>query len=298
MLLPPYLKQGDKVAIVATARKITHEEIKPALQTLESWGLQVVLGGNLFKVDNQYAGTDEQRCADLQTMLDDKSIKAIIFARGGYGTVRIVDNLDFTIFKENPKWLCGYSDITVLHSHIHTQFNIPTIHSVMLSGFGNAVAENTLKQALFGELNHYHFPADNILNKQGTTEGVLVGGNLSLLYALLGSASDIDTDGKILFIEDLDEMLYHIDRMMINLKRNGKLKGLKGLIVGGMTAMKDNDVPFGKTAEAIIAEHVAEYDFPIVYNFPTGHIEDNNALMLGVKVRLEIDNNCILSKIN
>jgi len=293
MITPPYLKSGDKIAIIATARKVSPAEMDDAISTFRSWGLQVVAGPHLFGERNQYSGTDEERASDLQMMLDDKEIKAIICARGGYGTVRIIDSLDFSIFEQRPKWIVGYSDITVLHSHIQTQFGIETLHATMPINFpdeGTAAAIESLRKALFGESLEYNigsYPS----NKTGNVSGVLSGGNLSILYSLTGTPSDIQTQDKILFIEDLDEYLYHIDRMMMNLKRSGKLSGIKGLIVGGLTKMNDNTVPFGKQAEQIIAEYAQDAGIPVCFNFPAGHIADNRALILGREVQLNITPN-------
>ena len=288
LIQPSYLKKGDKIAIVAPARKISLEEIKSAIDILESWGLEVVLSKNLFKSDNQFSGTDNERADDLQTMLDDSSVKAIIIARGGYGTIRIIDKLDFTKFKQQPKWIVGYSDLTILHSHIHN-FEIETLHATMPINFTkNEAATESLRSALFGEQLKYETGAHQ-LNKKGICEGELIGGNLSLLYALTGSISDIDTRGKVLFIEDLDEYLYHIDRMMLNLKRSGKLSRLVGLVVGGMTDMKDNAIPFGKNAEEIILDAVKEYNYPVCFNFPAGHIDKNMAIYFGKKVKLKVE---------
>lgn len=287
LIQPSYLKKGDKIGIVACARKISREEMAPAIEILKSWGLEVVFGKNVFNAYNQFSGTDGERAEDLQTMLDDASVKAIISARGGYGTMRIIDKIDFEKFKRSPKWLVGYSDITVLHSHIHT-LGIETVHATMPINFHkDAEALETLRKALFGEKIDYEITAHS-LNRKGIAEGEFIGGNLSLLYALTGSVSDIDTTGKILFIEDLDEYLYHIDRMMLNLKRAGKLSGLVGLVVGGMTDMKDNAIPFGKTAEEIILDAVKEYNYPVCFNFPAGHVDKNLALYLGKKAKLEI----------
>jgi muramoyltetrapeptide carboxypeptidase len=284
---PNYLKRGDKIGIVACARKISRDEILPAIDIFKSWGLETVLSTNLFNVDNQYSGTDEERTKDLQTMLDDSSIKAIISARGGYGTMRIIDKIDFTNFKNNPKWIVGYSDITVLHSHINN-FGIETLHATMPINFTkNTEATETLRKSLFGE-NLNYITETNLKNKTGIAEGELVGGNLSLLYALTGSVSDIDTKDKILFIEDLDEYLYHIDRMMVNLKRAGKLSHLAGLIVGGMTDMKDNTIPFGTTTEEIILDAVKEYNYPVCFDFPAGHVDKNLALPLGRIAKLKV----------
>ncbi|MFA6923551.1 MAG: LD-carboxypeptidase [Bacteroidales bacterium] len=299
MLTPPYLKAKDKIGIVSTARKISYEEIKPAIKMFNDWELEVVLGKNLFKEYNQFAGNDEERTSDFQQMLDDNSIKAVICARGGYGSVRIIDKLDFRNFKKNPKWVAGFSDITVLHSHINKNYNIETLHAAMLLNMPEKWNENnsfiTMQKALFGENISYQIP-ENKLNKKGKAEGVLTGGNLSVLYSLNGSISDIDTNNKILFIEDLDEYLYHIDRMFMNLKRSGKLENIAGLIVGGMTEMKDNTIPFGKTAYEIISETVAEFNYPVCFDFPAGHIEDNRALFMGRKVKLDVSENIITLK--
>ena len=288
MTTPSYLKKGDKIGIVACARKISKEELQPAIDILKGWGLEVALSKNLFNSYHQFSGTDEQRTEDLQAMLDDASVMAVISARGGYGTVRIIDKLDFTTFKKNPKWIVGYSDITVLHSHINN-LGIETLHATMPVNFEkNEEAAETLRKSLFGETINYEFQS-HPLNRKGIAEGELIGGNLSLLYALSGSVSDINTKGKILFIEDLDEYLYHIDRMMMNLKRSGKLNELAGLIVGGMTDMKDNAVPYGKSAEEIILDAVKEKNYPVCFNFSAGHIERNLAMHFGRKVKLNVD---------
>ncbi len=292
MVTPPYLKAGDKVGIVSTARKISLEELQKAIDTIEGWGLDVVLGDHLFKRNHQFAGTDKERMEDFQSMLDDDGIQAILCARGGYGTVRIIDKLDFSHFIEKPKWICGFSDITVLHSHIHQNFGVETIHSTMPLNMGKEGAEPnaalTLKQALLGERLEYLFPSQG-LNRKGETKGILVGGNLSILYSVIGSVSDIDTTDKILFLEDLDEYLYHVDRMMQNLKRNGKLSKLRGLVVGGMSDMRDNPIGFGKSAIEIIADTVKEYDYPVCFNAPAGHINDNRALIMGREVSLKVE---------
>jgi len=293
MITPPYLKHGDKIAIVAPARKVTPSEMEAAITIFRSWGLQVVTGPHLFGENNQYSGTDDERADDLQMMLDNKEIKAIICARGGYGTVRIIDRLNFTAFEQHPKWIIGYSDITVLHSHIQTRFGIETLHAIMPINFpeaGTETAIESLRKALFGEPLEYNI-LHNTLNKQGNVSGMLTGGNLSILYGLNGTLSDIQTQDKILFVEDIDEYLYHIDRMMINLKRGGKLSGIKGLIVGGLTKMNDNAVPFGIQADQIIAGYAQEAGIPVCFNFPAGHIADNRALIMGREVQLNIDVN-------
>ncbi len=296
MITPQTLKNGDAVGIVSTARKITKEEVKPALQLLEKWGLRAVLGKTIGAEENQFAGSDGLRAEDFQQMLDDPEIKAIWCARGGYGTVRMVDWLDFSAFKKNPKWIIGYSDVTVLHSHIHN-LGFETLHAQMCLEIENKTPEarESIRKVLFGEAYIVEFIGNGAAINAGAQniKGELIGGNLSVLYSLCGSASEMKTDGKILFIEDLDEMLYHLDRMMMNLKRSGFLKNLKALIVGGMTEMKDNKVYFGKTAEEIIVDLVREYNYPIILNFPAGHIGDNRALILGREVELKIVNNKI-----
>ncbi|SNR38738.1 muramoyltetrapeptide carboxypeptidase [Lutibacter agarilyticus] len=288
MIQPTYLQKNDTVAIVSTARKISLPEIQPAIELLKSWGLKVVVGETIGFEEHQFAGTDAQRTADFQKMLDNQKIKAIWCARGGYGTVRIIDKLDFTEFKKNPKWMIGYSDITVLHNHIHN-LGFQTLHATMPLDVekNQKKALNSLKKSLFGKPISYEINASEE-NKTGKTEGILVGGNLSMLYSLLGSETSIKTDGKILFIEDLDEYLYHIDRMLMNLKRNGYFNHLKGLVVGGMTDMHDNAIPFGKNAKKIILDIVSEFNFPIVFDFPAGHLKDNRALVFGRKVELEV----------
>ena len=291
MIIPEKLKIGDKIAIVSTARKITLEELKAAILILESWGLEIVLGQNLFKENNQFSGTVEQRTADLQSMIDNDAIKAILCGRGGYGTVQIIDNINFSSLKKNPKWIIGYSDVTVLHSHWHN-LGIASLHSTMPINFANNSNESlhSLKNSLLGKSNRIECKS-HFFNRLGQVDAEIVGGNLSILYSLLGSNSDIDTEEKILFIEDLDEYLYHIDRMITNLKRNGKLAKLKGLIVGGMNDMNDNEIPFGKSVEEIILEHTKEYDYPICFSFPAGHINDNRCIKLGVKSVLKITKN-------
>jgi len=291
MTTPQYLSKGDKVAIVSPARKISREEVANAIKTFQSWGLEVVEAPNLYSSYHQFAGSDEQRSSDLQHMLDDPSIKAVICSRGGYGTVRIVDKLNFSAFVRQPKWIVGYSDITVLHSHIHRHYGIETLHGVMPINIKDKCEGNpsvtSLKKALFGKPLQYKLKTKEI-DRKGMAEGELVGGNLSILYSLTNTDSDINTSGKILFIEDLDEYLYHIDRMMMNLKRSGKLENLAGLLVGGMTKMRDNDEPFAKSANEIIAEAVEEYDYPVFYDFPAGHSDDNRALVMGRKVKFSV----------
>ena len=295
MQKPPNLKQGDKIVIVSTARKLSLEELQPGIDVLKSWGLEVVLGSNLFEEDNQFAGTKAQRIADFQNAMDDANIKAIFCARGGYGTVQIIDELDFTNFIKTPKWVVGYSDVTVLHNHINQNFNIQTLHAAMPFGFKDNTTEalNSIKKALLGEQLSYEFDK-HPFNRKGEANGELVGGNLSILYSLTGTISQINTNGKILFLEDLDEYLYHIDRMIMNLDRAGMLNGLAGLVVGGMTDMNDNAVPYGKTAKEIIQQTVSKYDYPVCFDFYAGHLNDNRALPMGGKALLKVDDKCSL----
>ncbi|MDX1830069.1 MAG: LD-carboxypeptidase [Lutibacter sp.] len=291
MISPNYLQKQNTVAIVSTARKITLQEIEPAIKLLESWGLKVIVGKTIGLEENQFAGSEKERINDFQKMLNNPEIKAIWCARGGYGTVKIIDQLNFTRFKQYPKWIIGYSDVTVLHSHIHN-LGIETLHATMPIN----VAKNSnealisLKDSLFGKVISYKINATKE-NKSGIASGELVGGNLSILYSLIGSKSAINTTGKILFLEDLDEYLYHIDRMMMNLKRNNYFTNLKGLIIGGMTDMRDNSIPFGKTANEIILDIISEYNFPVAFNFSGGHLSDNRTLILGRKVTLDVNKN-------
>jgi muramoyltetrapeptide carboxypeptidase len=288
MKIPPSLQKGDTIAILATARKNIDDNLKPAIDLMHSWGLEVVIGKSIGLDDNQLAGTDAQRAEDFQHQMDNPNIKAIWCVRGGYGTVRIIDLLDFTKFKQNPKWIVGFSDVTVIQSYLN-KLNIASIHGAMPLTVGKASVESieSLRKSLFGESLEYEIPFDSA-NRLGNAKGEIVGGNLSILYSLMGSNAQIDCKGKILFIEDIDEYLYHIDRMMMSLKRCGCLDNLNGLIVGGMTKMRDNDIPWGKNANQIIEDVTKGYSFPVLYNFPAGHIHDNRALIFGKQVSLEL----------
>ncbi len=298
MISPTILKPGDTITIVSTARKVLKTDLKQAISLLNEWGLKVVLGKTIEAEENQFAGNEALRTSDFQQMLDNPEVKAIWCAKGGYGTVRIIDQLNFSEFKKHPKWIIGYSDITVLHSHIHN-FGIETLQAQMPVGIETKteVSRTSIKTVLFGEEYSIEIPSEK-KNRVGKVSGKIVGGNLSILYSLCGSPSAINTDNKILFIEDLDEYLYHIDRMLQNLKRNGLFDNLKGLIVGGMTEMNDNEIPFGKTVHEIILEVCEGYDFPIAFDFPAGHIKDNRALVFGREVSLEIDNTNVTLKFN
>jgi muramoyltetrapeptide carboxypeptidase len=302
--IPPYLKKGDTIGITCPAGFITLEDIQPAVTKMKEWGFEIKLGTTVGKKDFTFGGTDEERLQDFQQMLDDKNIKAIICARGGYGAVRIIDQLDFKKFITKPKWIIGFSDVTVLHSHLNKNFNIASIHSKMCNSFpadwGKAEPVQietieSIKKCLLGEKMEYN-TVPNEKNKTGLAEGILIGGNLKTLETLAGSKSDINTDGKILFVEDTGEYLYSIDRMFWNLKRSGKLSKLKGLIIGGFKT-KPADTPeeeFGKNLFDIVLEKIGAHNYPVCFDFPVGHQKNNFALKCGVRHRLNIE----LSKVN
>lgn len=287
-IAPPILKAGDTIGIVATARKIDSVNLMAAKTLAESWGLHVIMGKTIGKSEHQLSGPDWQRATDLQEMLDNPKVKMIWGAKGGYGTVRIIDRVNFEKFKKKPKWIVGFSDMTVLHSHLNT-LGYETIHGIVALSAKSATeeAKNSLKQALFGQKPKYQLPAHEY-NRVGKAKGELVGGNLSVLYSILGSKSEAVVKDKILFIEDLDEYLYHIDRMLFNLKRNGYFDQVKAVVIGAMTEMNDNDIPWGKNALQIAQDIFKDYDFPVIYNFPAGHIKDNRALILGATVSVEV----------
>lgn len=284
MRIPKYLKKGDTIGILSTARKINEEQLQFCIQVLHAWGFQTRLGKSIGAEEHQFAGNDDIRAQNLQEFINDPSIDAILCARGGYGTMRIIDEINFDTFLQNPKWICGFSDVTVLHEHLQS-LGIASLHSAMPSLFPKVADHPTMhsiEKALKGETLEYRWKKAEQNHHVKNIEGELVGGNLSLVYALQGSTSDINTDGKILFLEDLDEYYYHIDRMMCSLDRAGKLKNLKGLLIGGMTDMKDNSIPFGMQTEEIILHYAKKYNYPVFFNFPCGHIEHNYAIKLGV----------------
>jgi muramoyltetrapeptide carboxypeptidase len=294
---PSYLKKGDTIMIVAPAGFVPDStEIEPGIALAKSWGLEVIVGKNAFKKHIHFAGTDAERQNDLQFALDNKNIKAIWCSRGGYGTVRIIDQIDFTAFEQHPKWVVGFSDITTLHSTIHN-LGIATIHATMPGGMKRASedAKQSLYKALFGYSYGFEIPS-NPLNKMGNAKAVLIGGNLSILNSMIGSFSEVNMNGKILFIEDVGEDLYRVDRMMYTLKRTGALKKLKGLIVGDFDYDVEKDTLFGGTHREIILNVVKDYDFPVLFDFPAGHVRDNRALIFGKEI--EIDVNDTVSKIS
>jgi muramoyltetrapeptide carboxypeptidase len=291
MITPAPLQIGDKIGIVAPAKRVSQSEMQMAISILENWGLEVVLGKNLYKVHNQFAGTDQERTEDLQAMLDNPELKAIICARGGYGTIRIVDRLDFRRFLQYPKWVVGFSDITVLHCHLQN-LGIESMHGIMPLLFPKQTEQTieSLHQSLFGVPVSIENPA-HLLNHLGVASGELIGGNLSLFANTIGTVSEVDTTQKILFLEDVDEYVYHLDRMMIHLYRAGKLKNLAALILGQFSKVKDNEIGFGKTVYEVIADLVSEYNYPIAYDFPIGHEIHNMTIICGRKGTLAIDEN-------
>ncbi len=289
MITPPFLKKNDTVGIVAPAGRITEKKIARAVRIFNDWGLKVELGRNIFKRKNTFAGNDKQRKDDFQNVIDREDIKAVICARGGYGTLRIINKIDFKKFRQNPKWIVGFSDITVIHSYLQQKVKCESIHSVMPGNFPENDVEskslNSLKDILFGGKTEYSINSHS-LNRTGEAEGILIGGNLSVLYSLQGTNLEIDTNDKILFIEDVNEYLYHVDRMISNFKLSGKLDNLKGLVVGHMNRMKDSPVAFGESACEILQRAVEEYNYPVIYNFPAGHIKQNMAIILGRKIKM------------
>lgn len=288
MIQPTSLVKGDVIGLVATARKISREELAPAINVLEGWGFKVATGEHLFGEENQFSASDEKRLSDFQNFIDDPEVKAILCVRGGYGTVRIIDGINFLPLIENPKWIAGYSDVTVLHNKL-SRLGIESLHSTMPISFATNTPQalESLQASLTGESISYNV-ATHPLNKEGHTQGKLVGGNLSMIYSQTGSDTSLKTAGNILFLEDLDEYLYHIDRMMYNLKRNGYFDELAGVIVGGMTDMNDNTVPFGENAEEIIHRHFSIFNYPICFGFPAGHLDDNRSLIFGRTATLEV----------
>lgn len=291
---PPYLKAGDTVAIVAPSGILKNRtgEVARAKALLKSWGLYTVVGEHVFNSDNHFAGTDDERCEDFQKALDDPKISAIWCARGGYGAVRILDKLDYSKFKMNPKWVIGYSDITALHNQVHNE-GFQSIHAMMCTSLQDdapTIKEtiSTFKNAIFGTPLTYTLPASKY-NKQGFVSAPITGGNLTILHTMLGSKTSIDTTGKILFIEEIGEYKYHIDRMLQSLKRAGYFDNCKGLIVGDFTKIKKNTTPWGASIEQLILDILKDYDFPIAFGMPAGHAKDNRALILGSRIELSIN---------
>jgi muramoyltetrapeptide carboxypeptidase len=300
MIFPPSLQQGDRIRIVAPAGNVSKEKVLPGIELLLEKGFEVLVGRYVFGRHFQYAGTDEERLADLQEAFNDPKTRAIICARGGYGSVRIIEKLDFAPLLNHPKWLAGFSDITILHAVLN-KLPMASVHGAMPGSFiENGKPEKSFL-SLMEALTSGHSQVEmepNPLNRPGKASGELVGGNLSLLYNLQGTPWQLDTRGKILFLEDVAEYLYHLDRMMQNLRLSGQLKDLSGLVVGGFSDMKDNDSPFGKSIFEIIREAVQPYNFPVCFDFPAGHIPKNISLILGASYDLVVDDKCTLKRIH
>ena len=290
--IPPYLKKGDTIGITCPAGYMATEKAQVCIDTLQQWGFDVMVGHTLGSNSTTYfSGTDQERLDELQAMLDDDSINAILFGRGGYGMGRLIDRIDFSRFKRKPKWLIGYSDITVMHCHVNRRLKVATLHSPMAAAFNNGEKDNefigSLHKAIIGKTAHYKCAGDK-LNKPGTATGELIGGNLSIIAHLIGTPSEPDTKNKILFIEDIGEQIYSTDRMLYQLKRSGKLDHLAGLIIGRFSDIKDTERPFGQTIEELIYEIVKEYEYPVCFNFPVSHERENYALKVGCIHQLKI----------
>ena len=292
-ILPPFLKKGDEVAIVSPSFCIDGNILAEAATYLENWGLKVRIGKNAAKKSGPFAGNDEERLFDLQEMTNDPDIKAVICSRGGYGLSKIIDRIDYSELQRKPKWFSGFSDITVLHTWLNEVHNIMSIHGEMPLNFNNPQKSNetfvSLKSALFGDLRSHKWTG-NIYNP-ANVQGEMTGGNLSLLHSLSGTRAEISTRGKILFIEDTNEYFYHIDRMLTTMKLSGRLEGLSALVVGGMNRINEIKIPWGKNIEETILEVVSEYNYPVLFNFPAGHIADNRAFYVGRQAEIEINGN-------
>jgi muramoyltetrapeptide carboxypeptidase len=295
---PPYLRKGDTIGLVCPAGYMPLEKAQTCINTLQEWGYNVRVGSTVGShSENYFSGTDEERRKDFQQMLEDEEVKAILCARGGYGMTRIIDDIDFKKFKKKPKWIIGFSDITVLHSHLYSNYYISSLHAPMAAAFNDEGYKNefvmSLKAALEGKKIKYQCPV-HPFNRKGEGIGELTGGNLALLVHLLGTDSDSKTKGRILFLEDTGEFLYNIDRMMRQLKRSGKLSRLAGLIIGGFTDCKDTERPFGQTAYEIIRDVVKDYDYPVCFGFPVSHEKENYALKIGVGYKLKVTKNKVV----
>jgi muramoyltetrapeptide carboxypeptidase len=299
-IIPPYLQKGNTIGIVCPSGFMPFERAQTCIDVLQQWGYQVKVGKTLGLQSNYFSGTDQERLSDLQSMMDDDEVHAILCGRGGYGLTRIIDQIDFKKFRKKPKWIIGYSDITVLHCHLLRRFNIASIHSPMAAAFNDGEHENeyvqSLRKAIAGKNSIYKCEG-HAYNKKGSVTGELVGGNLSLLAHLIGTPSDVNTANRILFIEDIGEYIYNVDRMFYQLIRAGKFKNLGGLIIGGFTDMKDTIVPFGKDVYEVIHDVVKEYGFPIAFNFPVSHEKENYPLKIGLEYELKVGKNVSLKEL-
>jgi muramoyltetrapeptide carboxypeptidase len=290
--VPSYLKPGDTIGIVCPAGYMDADKAQTCIAVLQEWGYSVKVGTTLGGASgNYFSGTDEERLHDLQNMLDDSSVKAILCGRGGYGTGRIIDRVNFRKFKANPKWIIGFSDITVLHAHINRNLRIATLHAPMAAAFNddgyNGDYVQSLKRALSGKRTKYEC-MPHVFNIPGVASGELIGGNLALVAHVIGTKSDYKTRGRIMFLEDIGEQLYNIDRMFFQLKRSGKLDDLAALILGGFTDVQDTSRPFGKSVMELLHEHVKDCKYPVCFNFPVSHGKENYALKIGVQYKLRV----------
>jgi muramoyltetrapeptide carboxypeptidase len=296
-IIPPYLQKGDTIGIVCPAGFMPMANAETCIRVLQEWGYKVKIGSTLGAQYHYFSGTDEQRLTDLQQMLDDDTVQAVLCGRGGYGTGRIIERVSFKNFKKKPKWIIGYSDITILHCHIIRRHKISSMHSPMAAAFNEGESNNkyvqSLRKALAGKKSQYSCQVHRF-NRQGSCSGQLMGGNLSILAHLIGTASDLNTAGKILFIEEIGEYIYNIDRMLYQLKRNGKLAKLAGLVIGSFTETKDTTIPFGKEVYEVIFEIVQEYDYPVCFRFPAGHSKENYCLKVGVEHTLSVESKHVL----
>lgn len=301
VIVPPYLKPGDTIGMICPSGYMPLDKAQKCIDVLQQWGFKVQVGKTLGNQNNYFSGTDEERLHDLQMMLDDENIKAIFCARGGYGLSRIIDDVDFSSFIKKPKWIIGYSDISLLHAHVYSNFNIASLHAPMAAVF-NEMDESekyiySIRNSLIGKHQTYEV-ASHHLNRNGNCKGELIGGNLALLAHIIGTKSDINTKHKILFIEDIGEYKYSIDRMLMQLKRANKLNALAGLIVGSFTEIKDTTISFGKKIEEIIFNAVKEYNYPVCFDFPVGHVKENYALKVGVLYKLNVSDEVVLEELH
>lgn len=298
--VPPYLDRGDTIGLVCPAGYMAYERVERCIQILQEWGFKVKIGKTVGgDSTNYFSGTDDERLMDFQNMLDDEEVKAVLCARGGYGTGRIIEQIRFKRFSKQPKWIIGFSDVTIIHSHIYSNYNIASLHAPMAGAFNDG--ENqfvlSLRGALTGTMAKYEVKPHQF-NKIGMATGEIIGGNLALLAHICGTSSDMKTKNRILFIEDVGEYLYNVDRMLYQLKRNGKFDKLAGLIIGGFTEIKDTDRPFGKTVHEIINDVFQEFDYPVSYGFPISHGIENYALKIGVEYKLSISSNKVILEEN